>query len=65
MNLAEVTPEHIPEVMAIHGIPQVAEYHPEIDTLVHVRMVWEQAKKLAPNDPGIWLAALVSELAER
>ncbi len=32
-----------PEIEALHGVPQTATYHPEIDTAVHVGMALERA----------------------
>jgi tRNA nucleotidyltransferase (CCA-adding enzyme) len=37
----------LPEVDALFGIPQKPNYHPEIDTGIHVLMVLEQAARLA------------------
>ncbi len=59
-----ITPYNIPEVLALKGVPQPAAHHPEVDTFVHVCMAWEQAKKLAPDDPGIWLAVLLHDLGK-
>ncbi len=39
----------LPEVDALFGVPQVAEYHPEIDTGVHTLMALEQACRLSPS----------------
>jgi len=36
----------LPEVEALYGVPQRAEYHPEIDTGLHVEMVLDQAARL-------------------
>lgn len=39
----------LPEVDALFGVPQRADYHPEIDTGVHVMMVIDYAAKLNLN----------------
>lgn len=36
----------LPEVAALDGVPQRAEYHPEVDTLVHLGMVLDMAAQL-------------------
>lgn len=54
----------LPEVDALYGIPQRAEYHPEIDTGVHVEMVCDMAAQLAPADSLIGFAALTHDLGK-
>jgi tRNA nucleotidyltransferase (CCA-adding enzyme) len=54
----------LPEVDALFGVPQRAEYHPEIDTGVHVLMVCDQAARLAPGNARIGFAALVHDLGK-
>ena len=44
-----------PEIDALYGVPQRAEFHPEIDTGVHVEMVLDAAAQLAPGDDIGWL----------
>ena len=39
----------LPEVNALFGVPQRADYHPEVDTGVHVMMVIDYAAKLNLN----------------
>ena len=39
----------LPEVDALFGVPQRADYHPEIDTGIHVMMVIDYAAKLNLN----------------
>ena len=39
----------LPEVDALFGVPQRADYHPEIDTGIHVMMVIDYAAKLHLN----------------
>ncbi|WP_133479242.1 multifunctional CCA addition/repair protein [Cognatilysobacter segetis] len=54
----------LPEVEALYGVPQRAEYHPEVDTGVHVEMVCDMAARLAPGDDVIGFAALVHDLGK-
>ena len=52
-----------PEIDALFGVPQPAEWHPEIDTGIHTLMVLDQAALLDP-DPKIRFAALVHDLGK-
>jgi tRNA nucleotidyltransferase (CCA-adding enzyme) len=52
-----------PEVDSLFGVPQPAQWHPEIDTGVHTLMVLDQAVRLS-NDPKIRFAALVHDLGK-
>lgn len=54
----------MPEVDALYGVPQVAQYHPEIDTGVHNEMVLDQAVKLAPGNIAVAFAALTHDLGK-
>ena len=54
----------LPEVDALYGVPQRAEYHPEIDTGVHVELVCDMAARLAPGDDLIGFAALCHDLGK-
>lgn len=54
----------LPEVDALYGIPQRAEFHPEIDTGIHVEMVCDMAARLAPGNSRIGLAALLHDLGK-
>lgn len=54
----------LPEVDALYGVPQRAEYHPEIDTGVHVGMVCDMAARLAPGEALIGFAALTHDLGK-
>ncbi|GAB1594687.1 multifunctional CCA addition/repair protein [Lysobacter claricitrinus] len=54
----------LPEVEALYGVPQRAEYHPEVDTGVHVEMVCDMAAMLAPGDDVIGFAALTHDLGK-
>ncbi|TLY49094.1 MAG: multifunctional CCA addition/repair protein [Gammaproteobacteria bacterium] len=53
-----------PEIDALYGVPQRAEFHPEIDTGIHTEMVIDMAAKLAPGDALIGYAALVHDLGK-
>ncbi|MDD1609667.1 MAG: multifunctional CCA addition/repair protein [Methylococcaceae bacterium] len=52
-----------PEIDALFGVPQPAQYHPEIDTGVHCLMVLEQAALLS-NKTEVRFAALVHDLGK-
>ena len=52
-----------PEIDALFGVPQPAQWHPEIDTGLHTLMVLEQAALLSP-DPAVRFAALVHDLGK-
>lgn len=52
-----------PEIDALFGVPQPAQWHPEIDTGVHTLMVLEQAALLSP-DPIVRFAALTHDLGK-
>ena len=54
----------LPEVDALYGVPQRAEYHPEVDTGVHVELVCDMAATLAPGDAVIGFAALTHDLGK-
>jgi len=54
----------LPEVEALYGVPQRAEYHPEVDTGVHVELVCDMAAQLAPGDAVIGFAALTHDLGK-
>jgi tRNA nucleotidyltransferase (CCA-adding enzyme) len=52
-----------PEIDALFGVPQPAQWHPEIDTGVHTLMVLEQAVALS-SDTTVRFAALVHDLGK-
>ena len=52
-----------PELEALFGVPQPAQWHPEIDTGVHTLMVLDQAVALS-DDPRVRFAALVHDLGK-
>jgi tRNA nucleotidyltransferase (CCA-adding enzyme) len=54
----------LPEVEALYGVPQRAEYHPEVDTGIHTEMVCDMAARLAPGDDVIGFAALTHDLGK-
>ena len=54
----------LPEVDALFGVPQRAEYHPEIDAGVHTQMVCDMAARLAPGNARIGFAALTHDLGK-
>ncbi|MET0893690.1 MAG: multifunctional CCA addition/repair protein [Pseudoxanthomonas sp.] len=54
----------LPEVDALYGVPQRADYHPEIDTGIHQELVSDMAAGLAPGDDVIGFAALVHDLGK-
>ena len=52
-----------PEIDRLFGVPQPKQWHPEIDTGVHVMMVLDQAARLSP-DLEVRFAALVHDLGK-
>jgi tRNA nucleotidyltransferase (CCA-adding enzyme) len=52
-----------PEIDALFGVPQPAQWHPEIDTGVHTLMVLDQAARLS-DEPTVRFAALVHDLGK-
>ncbi|MFC1748846.1 multifunctional CCA addition/repair protein [Pseudomonadota bacterium] len=52
-----------PEIEALFGVPQRADYHPEIDTGIHTMMVLEQASHLS-TEPRVRFAALLHDLGK-
>jgi len=54
----------LPEVDALFGVEQRAEFHPEIDAGVHTLMVCDMAARLAPGNGRIGFAALVHDLGK-
>jgi tRNA nucleotidyltransferase (CCA-adding enzyme) len=53
-----------PEIDALYGVPQRAEYHPEIDTGMHNEMVLDMAARLAPGDDLIAFCAMTHDLGK-
>src|SRR5690606_24843595 len=54
----------LPEVDALYGVPQRAEYHPEVDTGLHQELVSDMAARLAPGDTMVGFAALAHDLGK-
>lgn len=54
----------LPEVDALYGVPQRAEFHPEVDTGLHQELVNDMAARLAPGDAVIGFAALTHDLGK-
>jgi tRNA nucleotidyltransferase (CCA-adding enzyme) len=54
----------MPEVDALYGVPQRAEFHPEVDTGIHVEMVLDMAAQVAPGDALIGWCALTHDLGK-
>ncbi|WP_116368295.1 multifunctional CCA addition/repair protein [Parahaliea mediterranea] len=53
----------LPEVDALFGVPQRAQYHPEIDSGIHTLMVLQQAGALS-EDTAVRFAALVHDVGK-
>jgi tRNA nucleotidyltransferase (CCA-adding enzyme) len=53
----------LPEVDALYGVPQRADYHPEVDTGVHIEMVLDMAARLDASLP-VRFAALTHDLGK-
>lgn len=56
----------LPEVDRLWGVPQRADYHPEIDTGIHTMMVLDQAAALDPSGSNLPMrfAALTHDLGK-
>ncbi|KJV31894.1 multifunctional CCA addition/repair protein [Luteibacter yeojuensis] len=53
-----------PEVDALYGVPQRPEFHPEVDTGIHMEMVLHAAAVLAPGDALVAYCALTHDLGK-
>ena len=53
----------LPEVERLFGVPQRADYHPEVDTGIHILMALDQAAAL-DDDPAVRFAVLVHDLGK-
>jgi tRNA nucleotidyltransferase (CCA-adding enzyme) len=53
----------LPEVQALWGVPQRAEYHPEVDTGVHLMMVLDMSARLQASLP-VRFACLTHDLGK-
>lgn len=49
---------------ALYGVPQRAEFHPEIDTGVHIEMVLDMAARIAPGNDVVGFCALTHDLGK-
>ncbi len=54
---------HLPEVDALYGIPQSAQWHPEVDTGIHIEMCMDVIGQLT-KDPVVRFAVLVHDLGK-
>ena len=54
----------LPEVDALYGVPQRAEFHPEIDAGTHIELACDIAARLAPGDDLVGFAVLVHDLGK-
>jgi tRNA nucleotidyltransferase (CCA-adding enzyme) len=53
-----------PEIDALYGVPQPAQYHPEVDTGIHIELVLDMAARLAPRDDLVGWCALTHDLGK-
>jgi tRNA nucleotidyltransferase/poly(A) polymerase len=53
-----------PEVDALYGVPQRPEFHPEVDTGIHIEMVLRAAATVAPGDALVGYCALTHDLGK-
>jgi tRNA nucleotidyltransferase (CCA-adding enzyme) len=53
-----------PEVDALYGVPQRAEFHPEIDTGIHLELVLDAAAEIAPGNDLVGFCALTHDLGK-
>jgi tRNA nucleotidyltransferase (CCA-adding enzyme) len=53
-----------PEVDALYGIPQRAEFHPEVDTGIHLEMTLDAAARLAPGNDLVGFCTLTHDLGK-
>ncbi|QAU25515.1 multifunctional CCA addition/repair protein [Dyella sp. M7H15-1] len=53
-----------PEVDVLYGVPQRAEYHPEVDTGAHLEMTLDTAARLAPGNDLVGFCALTHDLGK-
>jgi tRNA nucleotidyltransferase (CCA-adding enzyme) len=63
LRAAGVLSSVFPELDRLFGVPQRADYHPEVDTGVHAMMVLDCAARLTA-DPAVRFAALVHDLGK-
>jgi tRNA nucleotidyltransferase (CCA-adding enzyme) len=53
-----------PEVDALYGVPQRAEFHPEVDTGIHMELVLDAAAAIAPGDDLVGYCAFCHDLGK-
>jgi tRNA nucleotidyltransferase (CCA-adding enzyme) len=53
-----------PEIDALYGVPQRAEFHPEVDTGLHLEMVLDAAARIAPGNDLVGFCSLVHDLGK-
>jgi tRNA nucleotidyltransferase (CCA-adding enzyme) len=53
-----------PEVDALYGVPQRAEFHPEVDTGIHLEMTLDAAAQLAPGNDLVGFCAFTHDLGK-
>ena len=53
-----------PEVDALYGIPQRPEFHPDVDTGIHMEMVLDAAAAIAPGDDLVGYCAFCHDLGK-
>lgn len=53
----------LPELLALKGVPQPPVHHPEIDTLWHIDLCMQQARRLS-QEPALHFAVLVHDLGK-
>lgn len=53
-----------PEIDGLYGVPQRPEFHPEVDSGIHLQLVLDQCPRLAPGDDQVAFAALVHDLGK-
>jgi len=53
-----------PEVDALYGVPQRPEFHPEVDTGVHMELVLDAAATIAPGDDLVGYCAFCHDLGK-
>jgi len=53
-----------PELDALYGIPQRADFHPEVDTGAHMELVLDMAARLAPGNDLVGWCAFTHDLGK-
>jgi tRNA nucleotidyltransferase (CCA-adding enzyme) len=53
-----------PEIDALYGVPQRADFHPEVDTGVHMELVLDMAARLAPGNDLVGWCAFTHDLGK-